>query len=211
MATKYSINADPVNYTFPAGGRFIMVGALNEPLPPVTTPIDMSTPPGGYVSLGACENSEVTISLNITTESVTTGIFNTERRKLITGQGGSVESVLQFYEPEALAYAGGASQPAAVSSTSLSRAFKRLVYGGSLGSNFTLLIPESLDITLVKDDGTASFEETWFYTPKASKDGDINLSQKVGRLPAINFRFGLLGFSYLNQTVLLQHLWIQAA
>lgn len=211
MPLKYPVNADPLNYSFAAGGRFVLIAPVNEPLPVVTTPINTDSVPANYYNLGACENSEVNVTVTIETESVVTGIFNTERRKLITGQGGSIETVLQFYDDTALAYAGGSDTPASTASTSLSRAFKRLVYGSSLGPQYTLLVPESFDIGLVKDDGTATYEETWFYTPKAQKDGDINLSQKVGRLPAIAFNFGLLGFSYQNATVVLQHLWLKAA
>jgi hypothetical protein len=211
MPTKYGVYDDPLSYSFAAGGRFILIAPVNEPLPVVTTPINTDSLPANYYSLGACENGEVNVTVTIETEDVVTGIFNTQRRKLITGQGGSVESVLQFYDDRALAYAGGAAQPSSVASTSLSRAHKRLVYGGSLGDIYTLLIPESFDIPLVTDDGTSTFEETWFYSPKTQKDGDINLAQKVGRLPAVNFNFGLLGFTYQSATVVLQHLWLKSA
>lgn len=211
MPTKYPVNQDPVNYTFAAGGRVILIAPFNEPLPAVTTPINTDALPANYVNLGACENGEVNATVTLATESVTTGIFNTERRKLIVGQGGSIQSVLQFYDPTNLGYAGGAGAPTAVASTSLSRAFKRLIYGSSLGDLYTLLVPESFDITNTDDAGLNSYEETWLYTPRSQKDGDINLSQKVGRLPAINFNFGLLGFSYQSTTAVLQHLWLKTA
>ena len=209
MPLNYPVNADPISYSFAAGGRFVLIAPVNEPLPTVTTPINTDSLPANYYNLGACENSEVNVTVTVETEAVVTGIYNTERRKLIVGQGGSIETVLQFYDDTALAYAGGSDAPTLTASTSLSRAFKRLVYGSSLGPLYTLLVPESFDIDLVNDAGTQTIEETWFYSPRTQKDGDINLSQKVGRLPAIAFNFGLLGFTYSGDTVVLQHLWLK--
>lgn len=202
------------SYSFPISGRRILVAAANEALPSTIVPIDESNIPSGWVDLGPTENSEVTLTLTRQTEAIQTGVIPTDRRKYITGQEGTLEATLQLYGIDNLGYAGGVDANAEVAASGGDRAYIDVLFGGTLGDIKSLLVFEDFDIDLVADDNSATFEQVWHYTPNAQSDGDIDLSARVTKAPAVKIRYALLGFESVlasGRTVLLQSRWIEVA
>lgn len=200
-------------YSFALAGRGILVAAADTLLPSIIQPLDDTDFPAAWTYMGPTENAEVTLNLSLTVEDITTGVVPTSRRKIITEQSGTIEAVLHRYEPTLMAKAQGVSA-VSTPSTSLNRAIVDLYLGGTLGDIISVLIFEDFGEDLVIDDGTKDYSQVWFYTPRAQKNGDVNLAQKISRAPAINFNYGLLGYTNVaapGRTILIQQRWLEAA
>ena len=215
MANKYAFTGGYNAYSFPIAGRRILISAADTALPSDIVPIDDTNIPSGWVDLGPTENQEVSITLSRQTEAIQTGVIPTDRRKYITGQSGTLEATLQRYEPGLLGYQAGVDPIAEVAASGANRAYVDIYLGGTLGNIVSLLVFEDFDINLIEDaSGGNTFEQVWYYSPQAQSDGDIDLSRKVTKAPAVPARFTLLGFENVaapNRTVLLQTRWVEAA
>jgi hypothetical protein len=185
---RYGVTGDIDQYSFSLAGRYIAVGAIDTPLPSIVQPIDDLAMPAGWTNLGPTENGEVTMNLSLTVEDINTGVVATSRRKIITEQTGTIESVLHIYTPEN--------------------------FRDSFGVDITTTPSTSLNREMVNDPGDESYEQVIFYSPRIQKNGDVDLSRKIGRTPAVNFNYGLLGFTNAGaagRTVLIQQRWLKAA
>jgi hypothetical protein len=210
---RYGVTGDIDQYSFSLAGRYIAVGAIDTPLPSIVQPIDDLAMPAGWTNLGPTENGEVTMNLSLTVEDINTGVVATSRRKIITEQTGTIESVLHIYTPENFRDSFGVDITT-TPSTSLNREMVNLWLGGTLGDIIACMIVEDFDIDLVDDPGDESYEQVIFYSPRIQKNGDVDLSRKIGRTPAVNFNYGLLGFTNAGaagRTVLIQQRWLKAA
>lgn len=203
------------NASFPIAGRRLLVAPTNTALPGTIEPISDTNMPSGWTDLGPTENSEVTINLSRTTEDINTGVIPTARRTYLTGQDGSMEATLQLYEPTFIGYAGGVDPVAYVPAAGGDRGYQDIFLGGTLGDILSVICFEDFDIDLVEDAaGGHTFEQVLHYSPTVQGDGDVNLSARVTKAPAVAIRFKLLGFEDAGapgRTVLLQQRWIAAA
>jgi hypothetical protein len=203
------------DYSFSIRGRYVLVNAVDTATPSPIQPIDVSvTIPSGWTYLGACENGEVGISVTRSTTAINTGAIPVERRRVITGQSGSIDTLLQMPEPIIVGLATGSGTPLTTASTSLNRAIVSLWHGGQLGGKKSVLIVQDWDIPLISNDGLTTYDQKWFYTPRAEAAEDINLSEAVERVEATRLRMVLYGFTNVSagdRDVLLLEQWLKAA
>lgn len=205
---------DPNDYSFSIAGRRVLVNVVDTAMPTSIVPITSLNLPSGWTDLGAVENGEVNITVSRQTEAIQTGVVPTDRRKYITGQEGSIEANFQFYEPRLIGYQAGVDPETDVAAAGADRGYTDIVIGGTLGDILSFLCFEDFDIPLVQDDGLKTYEQVWHYSPKIQGDGDINLSQKINKAPAVAFRAALLGFAAAaapDRTAMLIQRWVMSA
>lgn len=198
------------NYSFSIAGRRILIAPEDTAMPTVE-PITDANLPAGWVDLGPTENQEVTLNLSRQTENIEVGVIPTTKRKYITSQEGSLEATLLRYEPETIGYNAGVAAEALVAGAAPARDYIDIYLGGTLGAIQSILVFEDFDTPLVEDAAAGNtFDQVWHYTPKAQADGDIDLSRRVTRAPAVALRLTLLGFDVagVTRTVLLHQRWI---
>lgn len=203
------------SYSFPLLGNEILLNIVDSALPIPYVPIETTNIPGGWTKIGPIRDSLANITFDLNTEELVTGLTPTNRREVITGQSGLVEAFLQRFEPDTMqrAYNFGTANRLNAT-TSSSRAYTDLWLGGSLGSNFAMIITGDPDIDLVTDNGVDTFEQVWIYTPRGARTGQISLSERNKRAPEVPFRAKFLGYTNPGapgRTVLAQVRWLENA
>lgn len=211
MANKKAFGGIPTNYAFQLAGRAILYAPVNTSLPSLVQPIYDTSIPDGWSELGFTVDSVVDISIDLTTQDITTGVLQNVRRTYIQGQKGKFTGKVISWEPTIIGVATGQGTPVSTNSTSLNRSFKDLWFGGTLGNKSAFLIYEDFDIPLVEDASGTSYDQAWAYTPKAQKEAGINLSEFQTKTNVITIDYELLPYTNSaagSRDVLLQMRWI---
>lgn len=211
--SKFGIYGDVANYSFPLAGRYVLIAAVDTPMPSTVTPITNAAFPAGYTYLGPTEKGQVIVTYDRTTVSAFTGVIQTERQRVLTAQSGSIETTLQFYTPSLAAYATGQGPIVTTAPASPSRGFAAMGVGGTLGSRQTLLVVEDWHINLVSDDGSATYEQGWIYAPRTINDGPGSLSDFIDNFNALKAKWSLFGYTnttFGDRNLLLEHRWLNS-
>jgi hypothetical protein len=202
------------NFNFRLRGRAICEAALNTALPSTIEPIDLDNLPVDWTYLGPTENQEVRVSVDVQTEDINVGVVPTAVRTYITGQTGTVEASLFFYQPNIMGIAFGQDPETFVAASGGDRGYQDLFLGGSLGDFKALMILEDFDDDLIENDVTGkTWEQMLLYSPKTQASASVDFSAAIGRAPAVPYRKSLLAFTNVaagERSLLLQSRWIEA-
>lgn len=218
MSQKIAFDGTVVNYSFPLGGRRILVAPVNTAKPATIVPIyddTMPSAPVGWTDLGIPVGALVDMSVDYTTAKIVTGTLQNVRRTYIDSQTGRISTRLFNWEPDRMAKITGQGSVVTTGSTSLNRTIKSLGIGGTLGSKLAVLVFQDFDINLVEDDtGGKTYEQFWAYTPNAQRAASINLSEFETKTNVITFDYELLPYTnsaYSGRSLLIELIWLQVA
>jgi len=210
---KIALYGDPLgSYNFPIAGSRLLYSAVNTALPNAVVPIDNTNIPTNWNDAGPTQDSVIDVTITLKTGEIVTGAIAQTRRIYIEGQTGKVACKVMDYEPQKLGDLTGQGGPVHTATSSNSRGFKDLFFGGQLGNQFTFLIFQDFDINLTEDTAGDAYQQVWVYSPKAQKMGNINLSGFVTKTPVIDLEWELLPYQNVvagSRDILLQQRWLE--